>query len=69
MKRIHFGENNRSDDFLHIEVPGAIVNIRINLHDSEDRRVTSVQIIPDDYVGSEWDLDGHTNNRLVERKQ
>lgn len=48
MKHVTFSERNRSVDLLHIEVPGAIVNIRIGLADRLGRRVTRVSILADD---------------------
>jgi len=48
MMRLSFTESNRSDNLLHIEVPGAIVNIRVNLTDRLGRKVTSVSVSPDD---------------------
>lgn len=55
----------------HIEVEGAIVNIREGLTDSHGRTVTSVEIIPDDhYVGEQiWRLRGVRNNRIVQLKK
>ena len=44
MKSITFSERNRSGDVLHIEVPGAIVNIYENLHDRHGRAVTAVHV-------------------------
>jgi hypothetical protein len=58
MKRIEFTERNRSGNLLHIEVPGAIVNIWVNLHDRHGRTVTAVSISPDDESRSP-DMDGH----------
>jgi len=68
MKRIIFNERNRSDDLLHIEVPGGIVNIRVRLCAVSGHDVTSIEILPDRTIGKEWDLvDGDINNRLVRR--
>lgn len=55
----------------HIEVEGAIVNIREGLHDRLGRPVTSIEIIPDDhYVGEPiWRLRGTRNNRVVQLKK
>jgi hypothetical protein len=52
MKRITFSESNRSGNLLHIEVPGAIVNIRVNLTDDMGRKVTRVDILPGDETRS-----------------
>ena len=78
MKRVSFYNTNRSDDLLHIETEGCIVNIRVNLHNLESQEVTSIEIIPDS--DSEkfakhsddwpvWDLDGTINNRVVRRRE
>jgi len=55
----------------HIEVEGCIVNIRSGLHDSSGRKVTSIEIIPDDrYAGEQvWKLYGTRNNRVVQLKK
>jgi len=55
----------------HIEVDGCVVNIRTGLHDNKGRRVTSVEIIPDDRFAGErvWRLYGTRNNRVVELKK
>lgn len=58
MKRISFSERNRSGNILHIEVPGAIVNIYVNLHDNQGRTVTTVNILPSDESRSP-EPDGH----------
>jgi hypothetical protein len=75
MKRITFNENNRSGNLLHIEVPGAIVNIRVGLTDPVNGRdTTHIEIIPDKYAGEQWDLEGQPKGtgraiRLIRRKQ
>lgn len=69
MKRIEFYNNNRSGDLLHIETEGCIINIRVNLHDTEGREVTSISIKQDEYRQEEWDLDGTINNRVIRRKK
>ena len=41
----------------HIEVEGCIVNIRTGLHDSAGHKVTSVEVICDQYAGEpKWSL-------------
>jgi len=54
----------------HIEVEGCIVNIRTGLKDLKGRKVTSIEIIPDDRFAGEkvWRLRGCRNNRVVELK-
>jgi hypothetical protein len=52
----------------HIEVEGCIVNIREGLSDRKGRKVTSIEILPDDnYTGERiWRLRGCVNNRVVQ---
>jgi hypothetical protein len=58
MKSVTFSKRNRSGDVLHIEVPGAVVNIRIGLTDALGRQLTRVSISPDDEQRSP-DEDGY----------
>ena len=58
MKRVEFNQANRSGDVLHVEVPGAIVNIRVNLHDADGNELTTVSVSPDDESRSP-DMSGH----------
>jgi hypothetical protein len=76
MRRICFSRRNRSDNLLHIEIPGAVVNIRVNLHDHEGREVTRIDILPDnehrggDPEGRMWDVDSNSDGtvtRLIRR--
>ena len=54
---------------LHVETPEGIVNIRIGLHDSEGRAVTSVECIPDAYPNEpRVSLDGLGNTRMIREK-
>lgn len=49
MKTIQFyAATNRSDNLLHIETDGCIVNIRVGLTDAQGRKVTAVTILPED---------------------
>lgn len=52
----------------HIEVEGCIINIRTGLIDRLGRRVTSIEILPDDHFSGEkiWRLYGSVNNRVVQ---
>lgn len=50
MRTILWG-SNRGSRRLHIEAPGCIVNITKNLHDTEGREVTRIDIKCDDYSG------------------
>ena len=54
----------------HIEVEGAIINIREGLVDIKGRKITSIEIIPDDHYAGEpfWKLYGRRNNRVVQLK-
>lgn len=67
MRRITFYKNNRSDDILHIETEGCVVNIQVDLHDNSGKEVASIQIIPDKYDSENWKLDGCANNRLIKQ--
>lgn len=78
MKRIEFGRRNRSGNLLHVEVPGAIVNIWVNLARQDGREVTRVEVIADharrggDGQGRVWDVeysggDDGTATMLVRR--
>lgn len=65
MKRISFyAGRNRSDDLLHIETDGCVVNIRVGLRDDQGRMVTRVDVLPDDETrgpdgdGYYWHQDG-----------
>lgn len=55
----------------HIEVEGAIVNIRTGLQDLKGRKVTSVEIIPDEYAGEpRWKTIPKVHNiRVVQLKK
>lgn len=58
MKRLSFTRQNKSGDLLHIEVPGAVVNIRVNLTTEDGREVTRVDVLPDDKTrGGNWEAD------------
>lgn len=54
----------------HIETEGCIINIRTGLTDKKGRKVTSIEIIPDDRYAGEpiWRLYGCRNNRVVQLK-
>lgn len=45
----------------HLERNGCIINIRVGLHNTESKEVTSIEIVPD--VG--WKLEGSYNNRVI----
>lgn len=53
----------------HIEAEGCIVNIREGLTDRHGRKVTSIEIIPDQYAGEpRWRRYGYANTRVVQLK-
>ncbi len=66
MKRVSFFKGNRSDNLLHIETEGCIVNIRIDLHNADSCPVTSIEILPDKDEG--WVTTGDINNRVYQPK-
>jgi hypothetical protein len=62
----------RDRTLKHIEVEGAIVNIRQGLHDLKGRKVTSIEIIPDDRYAGEpiWKVIPKVYNvRVVQTKK
>lgn len=61
MKVIRHSKRSR-DPLLHIETDLGIVNIRVGLHESTGKPVTSIEIIPDQGVT----LDGYRNSRLIQ---
>ena len=65
MRIVSFYNNNRSNNVLHIETENCIVNIRVNLKDTAGNKVTSVEIIPDQYADRAVTLDGTSNNRII----
>lgn len=57
LKRITVTERTSKYRGLHIEAPGCIVNIIKDVFDAiHNRKITVVDIIPDQYVGEEWCL-------------
>lgn len=78
MKRLTFSNRNRSGNLLHIEIPGAVVNIHVNLRDREGHEVNRIDILPDnehrggDAEGRMWDVDSNSDGtvtRLIRRHQ
>lgn len=56
----------------HIEVEGAIVNIREGLVDRKGRKVTSIEILPDDHYSGEriWRVTPKVHNvRVIQLKK
>lgn len=56
----------------HLEVDGAVINIRTGLRDRRGRKVTSVEILPDDHYAGEkpWRvIPGKHNTRIVQLKR
>ena len=56
MKRIEFNHKSRCR-VLHIEVPGAIINIRRGLCDTKGNEITSIEILRDTSCRSDEDPD------------
>lgn len=63
-RRLAFGKG------LHIEAAGCVVNIREGLKDFKGRKLTSIEILPDDHYSGEpvWRLRGFKHNRVVKLK-
>lgn len=53
MRSIRFNEKSRAD-ILHIEIPGAIVNIQCGLRDHDEHKITSVAISRDWASEENW---------------
>lgn len=53
---------------IHCEVEGAVININEGLHDVRGRKVTSVQIHPDNFAGERgWKVLPRVHNvRIIE---
>lgn len=68
MRTIRLTERSQTP-ILHVEADGCIVNVQVGLRDREGRRVTRIDVIPDGYIGEEWDADGPTAVRVIERKE
>jgi hypothetical protein len=70
-RRIGKMANWTRDGVRHIELEGCILNIREGLSDRLGRKVTSIEILPDDHFAGEqvWRLRGHRNNRVVQLKK
>lgn len=67
MRSIRWIAPTTPDKCLHVETPLGIVNIRIGLRDADGRRVDSIEVIPNQYVGEpEVTLNGLSNTRLIE---
>ena len=62
MRRLTFTKRNRSGNLLHIETDEAIINIRVGLINTEGKKVTSIEIIPD----AGYKVDGKRNTRIIE---
>ena len=48
----------------HLEIEGAIINIREHLTSSVGEKVTHVEILPD----PGWKLQGYVNNKLIKKE-
>lgn len=79
MKTITFySATNRSDDVLHIETDGCVVNIHVGLTNAEGQAVTRVDVQPDDNsrggdgMGNVWEIapnDGNGATRVIRTKE
>ena len=59
-----------SNGTLHVETPLGIVNIRVGLSDSRGRRVDSIELIPNRYVGEKSvRRSGFVNSRFIEARK
>jgi hypothetical protein len=55
---------------LHVETPLGIVNITVGLHDSNGKRVDSIEVIPSNYAGEpKRTRDGYANTRIIEEQE
>jgi hypothetical protein len=61
MKTIHFYKNNKSNNILHIETEGCIVNIRVGLTNINPNDTTHVEILPNE--GNVFN--GSINNTII----
>jgi len=53
---------------LHIEAEGCVVNIYEGLTNRADKKVTTIEILPDDHYSGEpkWKLKGSINNQVIQ---
>ena len=59
----------KNGELVHIETPLGIINIRAGLSDQKGRKVDSIEILKNEYVGeNKVRLDGYVNSRLIELK-
>ena len=71
-QNVNFYDDGRGVKTLHIETDGCLINIRVGLTDAEGRRVTRVDVSPDDESrggdgsGDLWHaVDGPIGGRIV----
>ena len=67
MKTVSFYDNNRNGDILHIETEGCVVNIHINLYDSNGKRTTRIDIIPDNCASDKWTMEEGSRGNLIKK--
>ena len=60
----------KTGKLTHVECEGCIVNIKEGLNDYLGRRVTSIEITPDEqYQGEKWKyVSGKYNHRIIKLK-
>lgn len=64
-----WSRNSGNKKTRHVEVDGAIVNIHTGLKDRFGRKVTAVEIIPDEHNERKWKvIPGKHNTRIIQLK-
>ncbi len=58
----------RNEFDYHIELDGCVVNIRQGLTNDEGKKLTAIEILPDDHYAGEkiWELEGSRINRVIQ---
>ena len=69
MKTITFSKNNRSDDRLHIETEGCIINIQVNLFNRHGQKVTYIEILSNKYKDDNWTIQGNHAISVTVKKE
>jgi hypothetical protein len=71
MRRVTFYKTNRSDNLLHIESEGVLINLRVNLESYLGQEVTNIQVHVDTEEGwrlgeaTTWENGGGVGIRLI----
>lgn len=61
MRRKVLVSGYRRDGVLHVEVEGAIINVREGLTNDKGKSLTHIEILPD----NNYSFDGSINNRVI----